>query len=828
MGEPVRVGVVVKTFPKLSETFILEELLGLEREGLDLEVFSLQRPTDDRTHAQNAELRASVHYAPSSLRVVVGHHIRLFASHPLGYIRTLAKSRVASGSERRRAFAEAGWLGAEAERLGLSHLHVHFLNAPTTVAELAASATGLPFSVSAHAKDIYLTPEDELERKLDKASFAVTCTEHNQKYLSEITTRSVQCVHHGVQLDLFAPKDEVPHKPVLLAVGRLREKKGFDLLIEACSVLRQDGVAFECRIVGYGPEDRRLEQLIEERDLGDHASLLGACTRSEVIAQYEQASMLVQPCRITDDGDRDGIPNVLLEAMAMRLPVISTRVSGIPELIRHRDNGLLVEQEDVDGLVSAIRQVLDDAELGRSLGRAARATIENEFSSDRSAKRIAEQLRPAHIAYVVKGYPRLSELFIADEIHRMEQLGHRLRLLVLKPADEPVQHAIVEEIRAAAVYLPRLTSISKAPLTTWLRTNLPNYQADLVSVARRSPLGFTRAVADASRQSWRARRGRRPRKVYLKEFFQAAAVARNVLDEPGVLHLHAHFGHGATTVTWLAATMSRRTFSFTGHAKDIYRQDLNPAGLLARKMRAAEFVATCTKANHQHLAAVEPTADVRTIYHGLNEEFSRLLTQETMVETHTSSPSDPLRIVSVGRLVPKKGIDLLIRSVAELRDQDVPVIVRVLGEDGDEGDRLRLLASELNVDDLITFVGPVTQSALFAEYRSADVFCLPCRILDDGDRDGIPNVLAEAMAAGLAVVSTPISGIPELVDDRSNGLLVPSEDSSALAKALSELHRDLELRRRLGAASRETISQRFDGWKGARMLAEQFDQVLRR
>ena len=229
------------------------------------------------------------------------------------------------------------------------------------------------------------------------------------------------------------------------------------------------------------------------------------------------------------------------------------------------------------------------------------------------------------VGYVLKGYPRISELFIASEIWRLEQLGLPLRLFVLKPADETEHHPVVDRIEATPSYLPETTSLSGVGVRQWLRENFGSFRPALGRVARRHPLRTLRAAAAAAGQAVRARDGLRPRSIYLKEFLQAADVADRLLRAQDVRHLHAHFAHGTTTVTWLASMLTKLPFSFTGHAKDIYRESLNPAGLLRRKMRAASFVVTCTGANQEHLRKVEPTADVHLVYHGLNADFAALL-----------------------------------------------------------------------------------------------------------------------------------------------------------------------------------------------------------
>ncbi len=410
------------------------------------------------------------------------------------------------------------------------------------------------------------------------------------------------------------------------------------------------------------------------------------------------------------------------------------------------------------------------------------------------------------VAYVLKGYPRRSELFIASEIWRLEQLGVRLHLIVLTPSDEVARHAVVDAVRAVPWHLPTMTSLSATTARAWLRANLGRYLPALRRVAARHPLRLATVVASAGAQAVRARDGWRPRKVYLKELLQAVAVADRIDALGDVAHLHAHFAHGSTTVTWWAARLTGRSFSFTGHAKDLYRPSLNPRGLLARKLRAAAFAVTCTGANVDHLRSLRTATPVHLVYHGLNPDFARLLAAEPSVP----APSR-FRIVSVGRMVDKKGFDVLVDAVALLRDGGVDAELVLAGEDGPAAADVDALIDARGLAAVARRLGPLDQPGLLELVSGSSVFALACRVAADGDRDGIPNVLVEAMAAGVAVVSTNVSGIPELVSDGVDGLLVAPEDPAALAAALHRLAVDDDLRRRLAAAGRRTVADRFDG-----------------
>jgi glycosyltransferase involved in cell wall biosynthesis len=431
--------------------------------------------------------------------------------------------------------------------------------------------------------------------------------------------------------------------------------------------------------------------------------------------------------------------------------------------------------------------------------------------------------RAGTIAYVLTGFPRLSETFIANEIHRLERQGIGLRLFVLKRDEDHPPHPVVERILARPDYLPRTASLTNTPFLRWLALSLPPFLPAILRTAARRPVGFARAVVQTLAQATRAWwAGAWPPRV-VKEFLQAAALADRLRVATDVRHVHAHFCHGTTTVAWLASLMTGVPFSFTAHARDLYQETLNPAGLLGRKLRAARFAITCTEASRSHLSGFADGVPVHCVYHGLAEDLAPLLAESPSRLLPTATT---VRALGVGRLVPKKGFDVLVEACALLRRRGVAVQLTIAGEDGAHGAEVRRRIVARRLADAVRLAGPLGQTALLAEYRRATVFCLPCRVAADGDRDGIPNVLVEAMACGLPVVTTGVSGIPELVVDGVNGLLVPADDPEALAEAVARVHRDPALAERLGRAAQAAVRQRFDGERLTARLAVLFQPLV--
>jgi glycosyltransferase involved in cell wall biosynthesis len=436
----------------------------------------------------------------------------------------------------------------------------------------------------------------------------------------------------------------------------------------------------------------------------------------------------------------------------------------------------------------------------------------------------------ARVAYVLKGFPVLSETFISSEIHRVERAGLELDIFVMKPRNDREHHPVVDRIRAQPHYLPPTTPIVKGRQLQWLAANLPRFLPAFVRVARRRPRGTARAAMAAVGRSLRGRPTlwAPPKVSYIRDLLVALALSRELLERPAVRHLHAHFAHDSTTVTWLASVITGLPFSFTAHAKDIYSERLNPGDLLARKLAAASFAVTCSEINRKHVVELAQGTPVHRIHHGLNDDFSKYLE-----DGRAPLPSgEGLRLLTVGRLVAKKGLDVFVEACGVLLDRGIELEAAIVGDEDTVGDPFSVRTdleeriARLGLSERVRLTGQLGQADVFELYLRSDVFCLPCRILDNGDRDGIPNVLVEAMACRIPVVSTTVSGIPELVQDGVNGLLVPPEDPDALADAVARLHKDPALAGELAHAGQVTVKERFDGDRLVAELARLFREII--
>ena len=404
-GLRLRVAFLLKGYPRLSETFIAQEIAALERRGLQLLIVSLRQPTDARRHAVHDEIRARVLYLPEYLYReplrVLRSWLKLRKLQTYRQVRALwlRDLRRDPTPNRMRRFGQALVLAAELPE-DVTRLHAHFLHTPASVARYAALLRGLPWSGSAHAKDIWTTPEWEKREKLASCEWLVTCTAANRDHLAALAPPGrVELVYHGIDLKRFPKRNAVagmrdgrsPADPVvILSVSRLVEKKGTEVLLEALARLAPD-LAWRLVHVGGGPLKDRLARQARALGLDRRVEWRGALTQDELLLEYRDADLFVLASQVARDGDRDGLPNVLMEAQSQGLACVATRVSAIPELVRDGETGLLVEERDPDALARALQALIADPARRRALGQAGQARVAEAFSLDASLDPLARK-----------------------------------------------------------------------------------------------------------------------------------------------------------------------------------------------------------------------------------------------------------------------------------------------------------------------------------------------------------------------------------------------------------------------------------------------------
>ncbi len=403
----------------------------------------------------------------------------------------------------------------------------------------------------------------------------------------------------------------------------------------------------------------------------------------------------------------------------------------------------------------------------------------------------------AKIAYLLKKFPRLSETFVLNEILQQEALGRNIHIFSRREPDDEPRHPQLTSLAAEVEALPSMRGMGP-----WL-TLFEHSARDPELMSRFGELARELARFDHPRMH------------------QLFAEALHLLDrtrELGIEHVHVHFATDSAITAMILAELGGPGYSLTAHAKDIYRSTVD-AALLARIVERSRFTVTVCDANVRHLEQKLPESamrKVRRLYNGIRlHEFSSPAGQDER---------EPDHILSVGRLVEKKGFDVLLHALALLRDHGRTFRATIAG-DGDQAEALETLRDELDLADRVTFTGPLDQAAVRELMGRATVFCLPCRIGEDGNRDALPTVLLEALAMRLPCISTPVTGIPEILDEGRVGRIVPENDPEATAAALAELLDSPETRERLAAEGRLHAERNFDAQTVAQVLSEWFEEA---
>jgi len=460
-----RIGYVVNAFPVVSETFLVNELRGVERAGVAVAVLTLSR-RHDRVHPHGTnEIDAPILRPPAPLPfgwlAFAGSHLAGFIRAPGPYLRMirddllwpLGRAAAARGragawrSARRRAriFLLAPLMARQARQARVALLHAHYAKDPLEIAVRVRWLTGIPYSFAAHAKDLYTTPPRRLARRLAKAKFALTCHRHGQRTLRRLARaedhEKVLLTPHGFDQQLFH-RDVTPREPgLIVAAGRLTPKKGFETLIEACADL-QAAMDFRCVILGTGRLEKTLHQMIDDHGLASRVELRGAVDQQELAAWYRRATTVALPARVLGNGNRDGIPNVLVEAMACGTPVVTTAVGGIPELVDDGRNGLLVEPEQPKALAEALRTVLTQPSLAARLGAAGEASVASR-DFEVCCRPVAEKLR----RQLARAPGETQSAFEPPPVDSQKMAAKAVRRLGIRPRLRPeVERAIARSV----------------------------------------------------------------------------------------------------------------------------------------------------------------------------------------------------------------------------------------------------------------------------------------------------------------------------------------------------------------------------------------------
>lgn len=641
----------------------------------------------------------------------------------------------------------------------------------------------------------------------------------------KICASRLTVIPNGVDTDFFRPPRQTrDREPVILCVARMVPEKDHETLIRAFRLVHREHPAAQLWLVGDGPRKPAIEQLVQQTLPPGRVRFLPG--RADLRPLLEQASLFALSSR------HEAFPNVVLEAMAMGLPVVATKVGGLPELVVPGETGWLTPSGNAPALAGAMAQLLDDPESRQAMGRAGRARVERNFTLETMVRRheevfetlLAQKGDKGHpgvelpgpvlsppkmsgvaqepagralassgdpwqspfpvksgprVAYLLLWFPEPTQTFILDEVNTLRRLGLDLQVFTFYGPRPSGRLAGMEQ---ALVPVHRLGLASLGTLILQLLRLFRDHQPLARRVLAETLVRGWRNWETAGEALWSTLAA-----VHLAPIFAAR----------GVDHLHASWANGPATGAWVASRLSGIPFSFSAHAHDIFPPD----GALAEKIRAASFVRVASAVNRHYLLAVEPDASAKIHAIHCGSPF-------TPAPAPRPSWQPPYQLLSIGRLVPKKGFPILLQACRELAAQGVDFHLTLAG-DGPQLRELEELVQECGLSSRISFPGFVLHRQIPALMQQAHLFVMPSIVDPRGDRDGIPTVIMEALAHEVPVVATDICGISEIVLPGQTGWLVPPGDLQALVQAIREaLDNPAEARRR-GQAGKRWVAQEF-------------------
>jgi glycosyltransferase involved in cell wall biosynthesis len=788
-----RTAYVVKVYPRFSETFIVTELLAREAAGEQLEIFALRPTTDTRFHPEIARVQAPVRFIskPHKLSEAWSAVARAtavipdFAARSGALISELAQYDPAD-------VHQAIELACEVVERGITHLHAHFGSLAGRTAELAALLAGIEYSVTLHAKDIFHESVDHqrLALTLERSHHVVTISEYNVAHLTAhfpAAADRIHLVYNGLELDRFpfrAPVQPAADAPLrIAAVGRLVEKKGFSDLITAVDRLRAVGTAVTLRIAGDGELAAELQRQVDRLGLHEHVTLLGARTQQEVRELLDWAHVFAAPSVVGADGNADGLPTVLLEAMATGVPCVASRVTGIPEAIIDGVTGLLHAPGDTAGLVAALRRAAAPDFDRRGIAEAARTLIESRFDS-RNQARLLAGLEDGDSVTAPAPAPGPDRGALHGRRIAYVSVDPGVPVFGTKGASVHVQEVVREFIARGA---------EVAVFTTRSGHDVP---ADLVGVdvvhlpiAKGPSAQRERAQAEVSAQLAALIREDRFDLVYERySLFSTALAEAAAAGVPGILEVNAPL---------IDEQRTHRELIDEASAQRALQQQVVAA---ARTVCVSEPVAQWVRQRVDGEVVVVPN--------GVNTD--RIVPGE-----HTTAGRAP-RIVFVGTLKPWHGVDVLVDALRLMRED---CTVRIVG-DGPQGESLRERVAEAGLGEQVSFTGAVTPEQIPHLLRDCDLAVAPYPAVAADDSYFSPLKVYEYLAAGLPVVASAIGQLPAILGGSQAGVLVEPSDPRALARVLDELAAAPARRRLMSAAARQLAESRHS-WTAAvdRILA---------
>ena len=754
---------ILSQFPEIHETFILREIVALRERGIKVKILSLKPCRDKLIHPQAQEFIKDTVYGRLSVLSIVYWVLR----RPVKTIDTLlyvVKTYRKSPKDLVKALYvlfESLYFINIIKKEKITHIHSHWATMPTTAAMILNKLTGTPFSFTAHAWDIFVNCNG-LEEKVKQARFVITCTDYNRKFLSHLCrneeSRKIYLNYHGVDIRTQgqSPSGTVPFAKSLkiLAIGRLVETKGFEYLIDACRILRDKGIGFECQIVGSGSLEKSLRLQVANLKLQDKVRFLGLKTQNEIKELFQGATVLVQPSIMARNGDRDGIPNVILEAMALGTPVISTNFSGIPEAVVDKQTGVLVPEKDSLALADAIENLWKNVSLKEKLVKNSRELVEKKFDVEKNTEDLIRIFQENGIIKSISRSARISILYVIWSLGLGG--GERTVIYLAKRLDKDKFNPIVcclndkgifaEELERDGIQVIALNKKGKFDISVVNK---------LINIMRQNQIEIVHTHMWGG-NLW----GRIAAKIAKVPVIIATEQNVDVWKKPYHLILDR----------WLSFYTDR---------------------VIAVSNGVKEFYTKNAKLNPEKIKVIYNSVDL--------EKYNSCAGNKRRFDLKDGG----ITLGVIGRLVPQKGHRYFLLALKELLE-DYRVRGLVIGT-GPLENELKQFSQELGLNGNVIFTG--LRHDIPELLKTIDILILPSLI------EGLPLVALEAMASGVPVVATKVGGSPEIIIDSQTGILIEPRNHIAIKEAVTRLIHDEKLVQQLIRNSRKCVEDKFSAKK---------------
>ncbi|MDO5102170.1 MAG: glycosyltransferase [Lautropia sp.] len=811
---PLKVLYLVSLFPCWSETFIVREISALARRGVDIRILSLKAAHEPMVQPDAEQMLDQVIYPPmgvKSLKAV----LPLVILHPIKSMRELwplVKSLWKRPIELAKSLV-SWWrtlaVLARIEAFAPDHVHAHWATYPSTAARILSNRLGTRWSFTGHAHDIFIHDQD-LSGKLCQADFSVTISAHNHRQLSRRMPGHLHdrlaVIHCGVLPAEIRFQPEGRDSARIMAVGRLDPIKGFIHLIDACAQLKAEGVPFTCDIIGDGPLRETLQQAIDRHGLTSQVRLTGALPQAAVRDHMHQATMFVLPSVMLADGNADGIPVALMEAMASGTPVISTRVSGIPELISDHHTGLLVPPGDVPALAAAIWTLLDDAPLRQRLANNARTTICQDFDVDIEAGKLLDQMMAQQPGVPLRFGPAAPVLETGGSDQGAPARPARIMLMTDEMEVGGSQRQIVQ-----------------------LALGLKRQGLNCVVVYFRHPSFLVDVLHEAGVPTVRIDKRHRVDPGFV---CRLRATMRDW--QPDVIHCFSFTAElwGAIACRLLPRTRRpvlissvRGTYEWYGKQQWQLKRWVSSqsASIISNSQMGADYAARqmpwpadAFRIIPNGVARPVPDQAAAAV---LRQQYLSSSDERGMSEAEDGQAEGSILLLFVGRLVEHKNLPRLLMAFARLLDSR-PAARLLLAGGGPLEQPLQQQIQALGLGGKAILLGE--RDDVPTLMAAADIVVLPSL------REGLSNVILEAMALGRPVIGTRVGGTPEIIEDGMNGLLVEATDVPALSEAMQRLIDDAELRQRIGMAGQQRVSEHYSPEAMVEAMWREYERVHQR